>query len=182
MLTGIFEHLIKAYYRKKRQLIKTRFNRALSIGDYIVDRWEKARFYGFGEGTSVYDNVLILGDVTIGKNTWVGPNCILDGSGGGLEIGDNCSIAAGVHIYTHNTVKRATSGGAEKTETAPIFIGSNCYIGPNSVIAMGSHIEDGCIVGALTFVNSVKIPKGSRVYGIPATVRESKVENNPTST
>ena len=62
------------------------YNRMLPFGDYLIDRWEKAKFLGFGEGTSIYDNVLVIGDVKVGKNTWIGPNVILDGSGG-LEIG-----------------------------------------------------------------------------------------------
>jgi len=171
LITAI-ELLFSFYYKSKRKLVKDKYSRALSFGDYCVDRWEKAKFYGFGEGTSVYDNVLILGEVSVGKYTWIGPNCILDGSGGGLIIGDNCSIAAGVHIYTHDTVKHATSGGIEKIETSPVYIGCNCYIGPNAVIAMGSCIGDGSIVGALSFVNSMKIPEGSKVLGIPATIRE----------
>ena len=61
----------------------------------------------------MYDNVLVLGDVIVGRNTWIGPGCILDGSGGGLEIGDWCSISAGVQIYTHNTVNRSISLGSE---------------------------------------------------------------------
>jgi acetyltransferase-like isoleucine patch superfamily enzyme len=172
MLITIFDYAIKHYYKNKRKVARQKFNRALSFGDYLVDRWEKSKFYGFGEGTSVYDNVLILGDVIVGANTWIGPNCILDGSGGGLIIGDNCSIAAGVHIYTHNTVKRATSGGREGIETAPVYIGSDVYIGPNAVVAMGSHIEDKCVIGALTFVNSIRIPEGSKAFGIPATIRQ----------
>jgi carbonic anhydrase/acetyltransferase-like protein (isoleucine patch superfamily) len=28
---------------------------------------------GFGEGSSVYDSCLVLGDVRVGKNVWVGP-------------------------------------------------------------------------------------------------------------
>lgn len=178
MLTEIFERLIKAYYKKKRCFVKGSFDRVLSLGDCIVDRWEKASFCGFGEGTSVYDNVLILGDVSIGENTWVGPNCILDGSGGRLTIGDNCSISAGVHVYTHNTVMYAASGGTAKAEVAPVCIGNNCYIGPNSVIAMGSNIEDECIIGALTLVNSIRIPKGSKAYGIPAAVRTITADND----
>ncbi len=173
MLIAVIEQLLSFFYKSKRRFVKNKYSRALSFGDYCVDRWEKAKFYGFGEGTSVYDNVLILGQVSVGKNTWIGPNCILDGSGSGLIIGDNCSIAAGVHIYTHDTVRRAISGGSEKIETSPVYIGCNCYIGPNAVIAMGSHIGDGCIVGALSFVNSMKIPEGSKVFGIPATIRES---------
>ena len=171
MIRRLIKYLLTSYYKKERKIVKKKFARSLSFGDYIVDRWEKSRFYGFGEGTSVYDNVLILGDVKIGKNTWVGPNCILDGSGGGLSIGSNCSIAAGVHIYTHNTVKKALSAGVDDIETQSVSIGNNCYIGPNSVIAMGSHIEDCCVIGALSFVNGGKISSNSKVYGIPATIK-----------
>ncbi len=62
----------------------------------------------------MYDNVLVLGDVRVGRNTWIGPGCILDGSGGGLRIGDWCSISAGVQIYTHNTVNRSISLGKNR--------------------------------------------------------------------
>ena len=78
-------------------------NRHVSFGDLVADRFETARFMGFGIGTSVYNNVLVIGDVTVGENCWIGPNCLLDGSGG-LTIGDHCSISAGVQIYTHNSV------------------------------------------------------------------------------
>ena len=46
---------------------RKKFNRSLSFGDYFVDRFEKAKALGFGEGTSVYDNVLILGDVKVNQ-------------------------------------------------------------------------------------------------------------------
>src|SRR4051794_40299178 len=68
--------------RDKRE----KFRRHVSVGDLLTDRWEIARDYGFGEGTSCYDNVLILGDVRVGRNCWIGPNVILDGQAG-LTIG-----------------------------------------------------------------------------------------------
>jgi carbonic anhydrase/acetyltransferase-like protein (isoleucine patch superfamily) len=88
----MFEEL-KALLRRLQEEKMARFKRRVSVGDLLTDRWENARQYGFGEGTSCYDNVLVLGDVKVGKNTWIGPNVILDGSGG-LEIGDYCSIIA----------------------------------------------------------------------------------------
>ena len=81
----MLKDLIKLFH-KLRDQTKNKFNRVLPFGDYFSDRWEKAKYLGFGEGTSVYDNVIIIGDVKVGKNTWIGPNVILDGSGG-LEIG-----------------------------------------------------------------------------------------------
>ena len=102
-------------FNKLREKKKKEFNRVLPYGDYFVDRWEKAKYLGFGEGTSVYDNVIVFENVKVGKNTWIGPNVILDGSGG-LEIGNNCSISAGVQIYSHDSVYWAISGGCEKFE------------------------------------------------------------------
>jgi acetyltransferase-like isoleucine patch superfamily enzyme len=146
---------------------RKRFNRRVALGDLITDRWQNAKEYGWGEGTSCYDNVLVLGDVKVGRNTWIGPNVILDGSGGGLAIGDNCSISAGVQIYTHHTVKWTISMGIEKIEIAPTRIGSGVYIGPNSVIQMGVSLGDRCVIGAMSFVNR-DIPAGARACGCPA--------------
>lgn len=144
------------------------FNRRVSLGDLLTDRHQNAREYGWGEGTTCYDNVLVLGDVRVGEHTWIGPNVILDGRGG-LEIGNHCSISAGVHIYTHNTVRWSLSGGRVPMEKAPTKIGSSVYIGPNSVISKGVTVGDGAVVGALSFVNH-DIPAGAKAFGQPARV------------
>ena len=141
-------------------------DRSLPFADLLFDRWERAKLLKFGEGTSVYDSAHIFGNVKVGKNTWIGPFTILDGSGG-LTIGDNCSISASVQIYSHDTVKWAISGGKEKYEYAPTSIGSNCYIAPNSIIAMGVSLGDGCVVGTNSFVNK-SFPAGSKIAGTPA--------------
>ncbi|MGI8602765.1 MAG: acyltransferase [Verrucomicrobiales bacterium] len=166
-------------YRRVRDLhaalsfqMRERFNRHVSLGDLFTDRWETARNFGFGEGSSCYDNVLILGEVKIGRETWIGPNVILDGTGG-LEIGDYCSISAGVQIYSHNTVKWATSLGQCPAEKARTRIGSGVYIGPQSVIEMGTDIGDRVVIGAMSFVNR-SLPAGVRAWGIPITVRGSE--------
>ena len=104
----------------------------------------------------------------MGKNTWIGPFTILDGSGG-LEIESFCSIAAGVQIYTHDTVKSAISGGELAPELAPTKIGSRCYIGPNTVVSKGITIGDGCVIGANSLVLH-DIDSGSKAYGTPCKV------------
>ena len=161
---------LRDLHSQLRKQMKHQFNRHVSLGDLLTDRWETAKHCGFGEGTSCYDSVLILGDVSVGKNTWIGPNVILDGSGG-LKIGDFCSISAGVQIYTHHTVKWATSLGEEEPEKAPSQIGSGVYIGPQSVVQMGVTIGDRGVVGAMSFVNS-DVPVGAKVWGIPASIQD----------
>jgi hypothetical protein len=80
---------------KKRSEKQERWNRSFSVGDHLVDRWEKVAALGFGEVTSIYDSSLVIGAVAVGKNTWVGPFTVLDGSRC-LSIGDYSSISAGV--------------------------------------------------------------------------------------
>ena len=151
-----------------RAAVRERWNRALPFGDHVSDRWEKARFLGFGKGASIYDSSLVLGDVKVGEGTWIGPNTILDGSGG-LEIGAFCSISAGVQIYSHDTVRWALSGGKAEAERAPVRIGSRCYIGPLTVIAKGVTIGDGCVIGANSLVLH-DVPAGKKAFGTPCRV------------
>lgn len=146
--------------------MRQRWNRHVSLGDLLTDRWETARDYGWGEGTSCYDNVLVLGDVVVGHHTWIGPNCVLDGSGG-LQIGDYCTIGAGAQLYSHDSVRWATSGGTAPYERAPTRIGSAVFIGPNTVVAKGVTIGDRAIVGALSFVDC-DVPAGGKALGRPA--------------
>ena len=157
---------LQGLMRSQRAKIYEMFNRHVSINDLLSDRWETAEFYGFGKGSSCYNNVLILGDVSVGQNTWIGPNVVLDGTAG-LEIGDHCSISAGVQIYTHNTVAWSTSLGVEPTDSAPTKVGSGVYIGPNSIIQMGVTVGDKAVIGAMSFVNE-DVLSNSTVFGCPA--------------
>jgi acetyltransferase-like isoleucine patch superfamily enzyme len=157
---------LRAALKELRAEMMVKFHRHVSAGDLLSDRWETAKSYDFGEGTSCYDNVLVLGDVKVGKNTWIGPNVVLDGSGG-LDIGDFVSVSAGVQIYTHHTVEWSVSLGAKPIERKSTKIGDGVYIGPNSVIQMGVTVGDGAVIGAMSFVNA-DVPAGARVFGVPA--------------
>jgi acetyltransferase-like isoleucine patch superfamily enzyme len=72
-----------------------------------------------------------------------------------------------VQIYTHDTVRRSISLGADPIDKAPVSIGSGVYIGPNTVVAKGVSIGDKAVVGALSLVNG-DIAAGARAWGSPA--------------
>jgi len=160
---------LKNFWNERQKEVKNIYDRTLPLADYVVDRWEKAKCLGFGEGTSIYDSVLVIGNVKVGKNTWIGPFVILDGSGN-LQIGSNCSISAGVQIYSHNSIQWAITGGAIAYEYAETKIGNNCYIGPNTIISKGVNIGDGCIIGANSLVTQ-NIPPNSKAFGSPCKIQ-----------
>ena len=157
----------------KRELIRNSFDRVLPIGDYISDRWEKAKYLGFGKGSSIYDSSLVFGSVTVGENCWIGPFTVLDGSGEELHIGDNCDISAGVQIYTHDTVGKTVLG--KEIKKGRVVIGNNCYIGPNVVISQGINIGDYVVIGANSFVNT-DLSSHSKAFGTPATVKGNIID------
>ena len=170
-------HDLKALWQARRREVDAKFKRTLPLADYVVDRWEKARELGFGEGSSIYDSVLMLGDVKVGSNTWIGPFVVLDGSGG-LSIGSHCSISAGVQLYSHDTVDWAVSGGQARATHAPTSIGDNCYIGPNTVVAKGVRIGSGCIIGANSLVLD-DIEADSKAFGTPCRAIGKATHSSP---
>lgn len=151
-LDSLFKSFV-ALYHKLRSGMREQWKRDLPLEELLFDRWERAKSLGFGEGSSIYHNSYVYGEVKVGKNTWIGPYTLLDGSGG-LEIGDYCSISTGVHLYTHDTVKWALSGGKLAYERAPVKIGNCCYIGPHTIISKGIKIGNHCLIGANSLVNS----------------------------
>ena len=156
--------LTELHYRLRSEM-KSQWDRSVSFQDELFDRWERAVFLGFGQGTSIYQDSLVIGDVTVGEDTWIGPFTVLDGSGG-LVIGNNCSISAGVQIYTHDTVERRLSDGRIPPERQPTCIGDSCYIGPLSVVTKGVTVGHHSVVGACSLVNRDVLPF-SVGYGTP---------------
>lgn len=163
----IIKKILQKFKYKLINNKKKKFNRVLPLGDYIIDRWEKAEICNFGKGTSIYDSSLVLGEVDVGENCWIGPFSVLDGSGG-LKIGNNCDISAGVQIYTHETVDRIIKN--EDIKYMSTKIGNNVYIGPNTIVSKGVTIGDFVVIGANSFVNK-DIPSYSKAYGTPITIQ-----------
>lgn len=148
-------------------VLKSRHSRSLPFADGLFDRWERARRLDFGADASIYDSVCVFGEVSVGAKTWVGPWVMLDGSGGAIRIGSNCSISAGVHIYTHDTVLWALSGGKLGPRRGAVTIGNCVYIGSQCVVSRGVTIGDMAVIAANSFVNQ-NISDRTIVGGIPA--------------
>ena len=159
---------LTALYLALRDEMRSRWKRDLPLHELLFDRWERARSLAFGEAASIYHESYVYGDVRVGEHSWVGPFTLLDGSGG-LTIGDYCVVSAGVHIYTHDTVRWALSGGRAPYERAPVTIGNCTYIGAQSAILKGVTVGDHAVIGAHSLVNR-DVPAYSIAVGSPVRV------------
>jgi acetyltransferase-like isoleucine patch superfamily enzyme len=146
--------------------VRERWNRDLPLIELLSDRWDRARSLGFGEGSSIYASSYVYGALEVGRNVWIGPLTLLDGTGG-LRIGDHSTISAGTHIYTHDTVARTLSGGQAEIERSEVVIGSRVYVGAGCVVNRGVTVGDMSVVGAKSFVNR-SIPPRTIAFGVPA--------------
>jgi acetyltransferase-like isoleucine patch superfamily enzyme len=133
--------------------------------EMLFDRSEKGAWHGF-EDVSLHDSTVITGDVKIGRGTFVGPQCNLDGSGG-LEIGEYCSVAVGARIFSHDSAKWAVSRGKHKVERSATIIEDRCFIGSNAIVTKGVRIGRCSVVGAGAVVTR-DIPSNTIVAGTPA--------------
>lgn len=119
-------------------------------------------------------------NIYFGNNCEVNMNCtFLDDNK--IIIGDNVLIAPNVQIYTayHPThyLDRFTISENEtfnfcKTQTAPVIIGKNVWIGGRTIILPGVTIGDNTVIGAGSVVTK-DIPADTIAYGNPCKVHKA---------
>lgn len=122
--------------------------------------------------------------VDYGNNIYFGNNCEVNMNCTFLDdnkiiIGDNALIAPNVQIYTafHPTnakdrfreMKKDGSFEFCKTQTAPVHIGNNVWIGGGAIIMPGVTIGDNVVIGAGSVVTK-DIPSNKIAYGNPCRV------------
>lgn len=127
--------------------------------------------------------------VDYGNNIYFGNNCEVNMNCTFLDdnqiiIGDNALIAPNVQIYTafHPTSAAERFGEPKedgsfefcKTQTAPVRIGSNVWIGGGAIIMPGVTIGDNVVIGAGSVVTK-SIPDNVIAYGNPCRIiRENR--------
>jgi len=126
------------------------------------------------EKAFVHPQAVVIGNVIIGDDVYVGPGAVLRGDWGGiiLERGVNVQENCVVHMFPGLTVTLAES--AHVGHGAIIHgasLGANCLIGMNAVVMDEAYVGAESIVGALTFVKAgMQIPPRSLVVGNPARI------------
>ncbi|HAH21784.1 MAG TPA: transferase [Candidatus Omnitrophica bacterium] len=113
------------------------------------------------------------GGIFIGNGCWVGIYAVLACGGAAITIGDYTLIGPNVTLVTGNHQFKADVLIAEQAyKQLPISIGSDCWIGANSVILGGVTIGDHSVVAAGAVVTK-DVSARTIVGGVPARVIES---------
>ena len=92
-----------------------------------------------GKDCSIDVNVILEGEITLGTNVSIGPNCFLKD----VVISDNVFIEAFSHIVSTQ-------------------IGADCNVGPYARLREGTVLEDQAKIGIFVETKKTKIGKGSK--------------------
>ncbi len=141
-----------------------------------------------GKNTYVSEHALVIGDVTIGDNCYVGHGAILRGDYGTIKIGSGTAVEEGVivHAPPHSMFQEKGICKIGKSVTIGhgavihgIEIGDSAVIGMCSVCSLFSVIGAGAIVaeGAIVRVDQV-VPDKVVVAGNPAVVIREVTEKD----
>ena len=126
------------------------------------------------ESAFVHPNATVTGNVTIGRDVYVGPGAAIRGDWGGIVIADGCNVQESCTIHMFPGVTVHLEPNAHIGHGAVVHgarIGENALIGMNAVVMDHAVVGAGSIVGALCFVPSeMQIPERSVVVGNPARV------------
>lgn len=135
-----------------------------------------------GEGT------VVKNFVELRPNTKIGKNCYIDSrvsTSGECEIGDNvtlrydtiiargCKVGDNTYMAPRVMTNNLDSG---KNSIGGAHIGKNCFIGTNAVLQHGITINDGAVIGSMSFVTK-DIPENEVWFGSPA-VFHKKINQN----
>lgn len=126
------------------------------------------------ETSFVHPTAVVIGNVIIGRDVYIGPGAVIRGDWGGIVIEDGCNVQENCVIHMFPGITVYLQEGAHIGHGAIIHgstIGKNSLVGMNAVVMDNVKVGEGCIVGALTFVpEGMEIPDRKIAVGNPARI------------
>ena len=145
-------------------------------GDYgmlIRARLLGPQLKSVGTDLTVREGVFIRNPhmIKMGSHVGVGDHVFLQ-AGGGLEIGDHVILGPGVKIWTqnHQYEDPDTPVRLQGTDYGPVKIDDDVWIGTDTFVMPGAHLQRGCIVAANAVVAGRVYKEFSILAGNPARV------------
>lgn len=124
--------------------------------------------------------------ITIGRNSFVNVQCVFSDCNA-ISIGDHTLIGPNCQIYTathpldaaDRIVPPAPGQAPYRTQTRPVRIGDNVWLGGSVIVLPGVTIGNNTTIGAGSVVTK-DIPENVLAFGNPCRVIRSISSSNPT--
>ncbi|BAP29793.1 phenylacetic acid degradation protein PaaY [Chryseobacterium sp. StRB126] len=122
----------------------------------------------------IHPQAVIIGNVEIGEEVYIGPNAVIRGDWGKIIIKDGANVQENCTLHVFPNIETILEESAHIGHGAIIHsghIGKNCLIGMNSVVMDKAYIGDESIVGALAFVPAnFRCDRRKLIVGSPAKI------------
>ncbi len=126
------------------------------------------------ETAFVHPLAAVIGNVSIGRDVYIGPGAALRGDWGAIEIADGCNVQENCVIHAFPGVTVLLEESAHLGHGSIVHgarIGKNALIGMNAVVMDHAVIGAGAIVGALSFIKEgMQVPDRMIAAGNPARI------------
>jgi len=131
-------------------------------------------------GALIYRNVLLLGNVIVGKGSSVSNNTTINGAQAGVLIGEDVMIAPGCCIvaFDHGMEDNGIPMSKQALIERKVTISDDVWVGANCTIASGITIGQGAVVAANAVVTK-DVAAYAVVGGVPAKfIKSRKPQSN----
>jgi len=123
----------------------------------------------------IHETAVLIGDVIIGADCYIGPNASLRGDFGRivLEKGANLQDTCVMHSFPGKDCIVETDGHiGHGAVLHGCHIGANAMVGMNAVVMDDANIGESSIIAAVAFVPAgFECPPRSLVIGVPAKIK-----------
>ena len=144
--------------------------------------------YRFEEHTPVIDessyvdpSAIIIGNVTIGRNCYIGPGASLRGDWGEIIIGDGSNVQDNAVIHARpgqSTILGKDSHIGHAAVVHGATLEEHVLVGMGAIINDGAKIGYGCIIGSGALVPpGFRAPERKLLYGVPAEIKRDVDED-----
>ncbi len=123
----------------------------------------------------VHPAAVLIGDVVVGADCYIGPSACLRGDLGQIVVGRGSSVQDNCTVHTFAGGRAVVGESCSIGHGAVLHgctIGDRVLVGMNAVVMDGVAVSDDALVAALAFVPAAtRIPPGAIAAGVPAKVK-----------
>ena len=141
----------------------------------LLSKGNISRQASIGLGVRILD----IRKVKVGKYSNINFDCILDGRGGGIDIGENVDIAPQVNIWS---LEHETNSESHKSIEGEVVIADYCWIANRVTILPNTTIENhhvaaaGSIMKGVYGESSISMSSKSKIVSKKKVLRKGKLK------